>query len=144
MTSTPPAEAEAEHPPADDEPSRPIVRLTKESTAKYRQEQAKLFAELIAQPGAYISPLSDESVQGYRTDEDARRNGLVEIKELVTDQLRTAGIPCCLAAEAALIYYGTGRMLHVFGPLFSLQRAQRIAADLCLAGLDCLRPFRST
>ncbi|PGH15235.1 hypothetical protein AJ79_02600 [Helicocarpus griseus UAMH5409] len=63
--------AGAQHPRAD-EPSQPVVRITAESMAKYRQEQAKLAAELMAQPGAYVSPFSDESVQGYSTDETPR------------------------------------------------------------------------
>jgi hypothetical protein len=58
------------------------------------------------------SPINDESIWGYPSDTCPKRNGVQEIKEVV-HILQAASIPCCLVGEAALIYYGTGRILHV-------------------------------
>lgn len=111
----------SEHPPAEGASSEPVA-ITKESSELMANPGEKIPAGLPAESAAksdiWISPLCDESVQGYATDEGAKRNGLVEIKE-VTDKIRSAGISCCLVGEGALIYYGTGRVLHVIGPFHS-------------------------
>jgi hypothetical protein len=87
----------------------PVVILTNEDIAAFRREEAALTKH---PDDTFVSPFSDESVQGYLTDETPRRNGVGAIKEVV-DILHRAGIPCCLVAQPALIYYGTGRVMHV-------------------------------
>lgn len=63
-------------------------------------------------PNVIISPLSDEPVQGYLNDNTPLANGVQEIRDVV-QILEGASIPCCMVAEPALIYYGTGRVMVV-------------------------------
>lgn len=103
----------AEHRPTDIQPAEvdtrePVVVITNEDMAAFRKEQATLAKD----PNVLASVLSDKSVQGYSTDKYPECNGAGEIKEIV-GIFRDAGIPCCLVAEAALIYYGARRVMHV-------------------------------
>jgi hypothetical protein len=64
-----------------------------------------------------VSPVSDESVQGYPSDqqplnEQPLNDGVEEILAVIK-MLESAGVPCCMVAEPALIYYGTGRVKTV-------------------------------
>jgi hypothetical protein len=86
----------------------PVVVITNEHMAAFRKEEAAKPKV----PNAVTSPFGDESVQGYPTDEASKRNGVMEIKEVV-NILSTASISCCIVAENALIYYGTNRIMHV-------------------------------
>ncbi|KAH9874916.1 hypothetical protein J1614_004404 [Plenodomus biglobosus] len=61
-------------------------------------------------PNVVISPLGDESVQGYPGDVQPRLYGIREIR-VVVEILEGAGIPCCMVSEPALIYYGTKRLM---------------------------------
>jgi hypothetical protein len=63
-------------------------------------------------PDVFISPLGDESVNGYPTDRTPHQDGINEIRDVV-QVLEGASIPCCMVAESALIYYGTGRIMLV-------------------------------
>ena len=60
----------------------------------------------------YVSPLRDESVQGCPTDRQPLQGGTRDFSDIlkVVKMLEGAEIPCCMVAEPALIYYGTGRV----------------------------------
>ena len=95
--------------------SQPVVIITDEHMAKKRKERSVLGANVIPDSNIFVSPLNSESVQGYPTDKIPGRDGISEIKE-ITDWLWDSGILCCLVGEAALIYYGARRVLHVHFP----------------------------
>lgn len=59
-----------------------------------------------------FSPLTDESVVGFFDDKQPLRHGVQEMHE-VTKLLSEADISCCMVTEAALIYYGAGRLMNV-------------------------------
>ena len=63
-------------------------------------------------PSANVSPMTAVSVRGYPTDKTPLQHGLDEIVT-VTCVLRDVGIPCCMVAEPALLYYGTTRTMSV-------------------------------
>ena len=85
----------------------PVHIVTDEDMAVFREE-CRLNPP--TGPNVIISPLSDESVQGYLNDNTPCANGVREICDVV-QILEGAGIPCCMVAEPALIYYGTGRVM---------------------------------
>ena len=59
-----------------------------------------------------VSPMMAVSVRGYPTDKTPLRQGLDEIMTVIR-VLEDVGIPCCMVAEPALLYYGTTRMMSV-------------------------------
>lgn len=93
---------------------RPVVVITDEMMAAWREEER--LNPPPKDPNAYISPLGDLSVQGYPTDEHPFNNGIKNMVEVVKI-LEDASVPCCMIAEPALIYYGTGRVMTVCGYL---------------------------
>ena len=54
----------------------------------------------------------DESVIGFPSDIRPSGQGVKEMLEVISI-LEDASIPCCVVAEAALIYFGAGRMMDV-------------------------------
>lgn len=97
------------------EPSHPVVIITDKLLSKRRKERDEKHARAVSDSKIFVSPLNSESVQGCPADKTPDRNGVSEIKK-VTDCLRAAGTSCCLVGEAALIYYGARRVLHVHVP----------------------------
>jgi hypothetical protein len=87
----------------------PVVIITNELMEAYYEEM-RLNPPI--PPDGFISPFSDESVQGYVTDRQPRQAGVEEMVRVVK-MLEDVGVSCCLVAEAALIYYGTGRVKSV-------------------------------
>ena len=87
----------------------PVKIITNEDMAAYMKEMRH---NLPTGPNVYVSALDDESVQSYFTDRQPLQGGVNDILKIVT-MLEGAGIPCCLVAELALIYYGTGRIKTV-------------------------------
>lgn len=63
-------------------------------------------------PVPEMSPAFDESVIGFPEDIQPKKKGVAEILEVVS-LLGEAKIPCCVVAEAALIYYGAARTMRV-------------------------------
>lgn len=118
-------------------PSQPVVIITNEYMSKRRKEGIERDAKAAPEADIFVSPLSFESVHGYLTDITPKHNGASEIKE-VTDCLRAAGIWCCLVGEAALMYYGARRVLHVQFPCSGLGWGTDLLT-LCL-GLENMRP----
>jgi len=88
---------------------RPVVILTAELRAEYDEEMR--LNPPISKTG-FVSPFSDESVQGYPSDRYPREEGVEEMVGVVK-MLENAGVACCMVAEPALIYYGTGRIKTV-------------------------------
>jgi hypothetical protein len=84
----------------------PVQIITDEDMAAYRKEMR---LNPPANPSGFISPLNDESVQGYATDQQPVSDGVEEMVQVVKI-LEDAAVPCCMVAEAALIYYGAGRV----------------------------------
>ncbi len=82
--------------------------ITNEDVATFK---ASLPSSTTPDPRAFKS-LIDESVLGYSTDRASRGNGAKEIAQAV-GFLAQARIPCCMVAEAALIYYGAARLRTV-------------------------------
>ncbi|KAF1961479.1 hypothetical protein CC80DRAFT_437292 [Byssothecium circinans] len=91
----------------DDAPPRSVHIVTNEDMIAFREQQRLNPA---TGPDVFISPLSDESVQGYPNDRIPQHNGASEIRDVVRIP-EGAGVPCCMVAEPALIYYGTGRVM---------------------------------
>jgi hypothetical protein len=60
----------------------------------------------------FVPPLSDESVRGYGPDRQPVQVGVKDMLKVVKI-LEEAAVPCCMVAEVALIYYGTGRVKTV-------------------------------
>jgi hypothetical protein len=83
--------------------------VTNEDMVAYREYQR---LNRPTDPNVFVSPLGDESVDGYRTDSTPQQNGVKEIRDVV-QILESASIACCMVAESALIYYGTGRIMLV-------------------------------
>jgi hypothetical protein len=98
----------------DDVSSRPVHVVTDEDMVAFR-EQRRL--NPVTDPDAFISTLGDVSVQGYPNDRTPQNSGVGEILGVV-QILEGAGIPCCMVAEPALIYYGTGRVMVVSTTVF--------------------------
>ena len=93
-----------------DEEFGPIRVITQDDISKFLEDGRKA---ALQSNDMYISPLSDESIQGYVGDKVPKWNGVQEIKTVV-DILHEAEVLCCMVAEPALIYYGTGRVMTVF------------------------------
>jgi len=91
----------------DDDPPKHVHIVTNEDMVAFREHERLNPA---TGPDVFISPLGDVSVDGYRTDSTPQENGVNEIRDVV-QILESAGIPCCMVAEPALIYYGTGRIM---------------------------------
>ncbi|OAL44274.1 hypothetical protein IQ07DRAFT_522236 [Pyrenochaeta sp. DS3sAY3a] len=91
-------------------------------------------------PNVIISPLSDESVQGYLNDNTPPSNGVREIRDVV-QILEGASIPCCMVAEPALIYYGTGRVMVEWIMCVPTEQLEA-AAQLFRAKPENFEPFR--
>lgn len=95
-----------------------------EATAeRVRKDMEKVPARLAPKdPNApfFVSPAFDESVIGYPEDHYAERGGVNEILEVVA-ALKKKNIPSCLVAEAALQYFGAGRIKHVSEQIFSAE-----------------------
>lgn len=89
-----------------------IVDGTVKPPAELSHEE--IMREFLEPEGGFgeLSPSTDESVIGFLDDKQPRRSGVQEMLE-VTKLLNEADIPCCMVAEAALIYYGAGRMMDV-------------------------------
>ena len=87
----------------------PVKVVTPEDIAAQIEENR---ASLLQDPNVVISPLGDDSVQGYPGDKVPKWNGIQEVKAAVRI-LEEFKIPCCFVAEPALIYYGTGRIMTV-------------------------------
>lgn len=99
----------------DDALPKPVHIVTDEDMVAFREQQ-RLNPD--AGPDVFISPLGDVSVQGYPNDRTPQHNGVSEILGVV-QILEGAGIPCCMVAEPALIYYGTGRVMVASTTVFS-------------------------
>jgi hypothetical protein len=87
----------------------PVKIITDEDMAAYKEEMR------LNPPGGsdvVVCPIGDESVQGYATDQEPVQGGVKDILKVVR-MLEGAGVPCCMVAEPALIYYGTGRVKTV-------------------------------
>jgi hypothetical protein len=87
----------------------PVKIITAEDMAEYYEEMR---LKSPTSNTGFVSPLSDESVQGYPSDRLPRKEGVEEILGVVK-MLENAGASCCMVAEPALIYYGTGRVKTV-------------------------------
>jgi hypothetical protein len=84
-------------------------------------------------PDVFISPLGDESVNGYPVDRTPHQDGINEIRDVV-QVLESASIPCCMVAEPALIYYGTGRIMmacRMFLSVYQVSNVQIYRIRLC-------------
>jgi hypothetical protein len=90
-------------------PGQPVKIITAGVMAEYYEEMR--LNPPVSKTG-WVPPLSNESVQGYPSDRYPHLDGVEEMVGVVK-MLEAAGVPCCLVAEAALIYYGTGRMKFV-------------------------------
>ena len=87
----------------------PVKIITDEEVAAYMEEK---HVDGPTGPEVFVSPISDESVQGYAADRQPAQGGVKDILKVVK-MLEDAGLPCCMVAEPALIYYGTGRVKSV-------------------------------
>ncbi len=87
----------------------PVKIITDEDMAAYREEMR---LEASRSSDVVFCPISDESVQGYATDQRPVQSGVKDILKVIR-MLEDAGVPCCMVAEPALIYYGTGRVKTV-------------------------------
>ncbi|KAI9837595.1 MAG: hypothetical protein M1819_007246 [Sarea resinae] len=117
---------------------QPVVVITTEHMENSREKENALNAAITDSDS--ISAFSDESVQGYMTDEEPKLGGVSEIKEAV-DILQAAEIPCCLVAESALIYYGAHRIRHDWHICVPTEHLEK-AADLFRSKPQHYEPFR--
>lgn len=129
-----PAHSDADESHEHDLP-RPIHIVTDEDMAAFREESC---LNPPTGPNVVISPLSDESVQGYTNDKTPYSNGVGEIRDAV-QILEGAGIPCCMVAEPALIYYGTGRIMTVST---NIHVAIDCKFNICRNGLCASQPSK--
>lgn len=106
-----------------DDDNKPVHVITKEDIARIMAEPPP--------PGSHIviSPLGDESVQGYPGDVEPRSHGVHEIRDVV-EILEGVEISCCMISEPALIYYGTGRLMMV--RVASQHKKLRVLANIYL------------
>lgn len=97
---------------ASDDPGSEIADGTVESPPKLSHEE--IMKEFLVPVGGHgeISPMTDESGIGFRDDKQPIGRGVQEMLE-ITKLLNEADIPCCMVGEAALIYYGAGRLMDV-------------------------------
>ena len=104
----------------------PVKIITDEDMAAYREEM-----RLNAPRGSdvVVCPVGDESLQGYATDQQPVQGGVKDILKVVR-MLEDAGVPCCMVAEPALIYYGTGRVKTVCEQPFEFQAYIQISDRL--------------
>ncbi|EEP78149.1 predicted protein [Uncinocarpus reesii 1704] len=54
--------------------------------------------------------MASDEITGYPGDISVSNNGIKEAAEVIR-VLEDAQVPCCMVAEPALIYYGTGRVM---------------------------------
>jgi hypothetical protein len=120
----------------DDGLPKHVHIVTNEDMAAFREYQR---LNPTTGPNVFISPLGDESVDGYRTDSTPQQNGVNEIRDVV-HILKSASIPCCMVAEPALIYYGTGRVMMASLTFFSVYRV--INVQIYRIGLCAFRPTK--
>ncbi|WEW60090.1 hypothetical protein PRK78_005574 [Emydomyces testavorans] len=83
----------------------------------------------------------DESVLGYPGDKPAYNSGVREMAGIVVKLLEDAGVSCCMVAEPALIYYGTGRVMTQWILCVPTELLET-ASQLMRNQVDILEPFR--
>ncbi|CAD6569953.1 MAG: hypothetical protein ASARMPRED_003330 [Alectoria sarmentosa] len=93
--------------------------------------------------GEYVRKMPacfDESVIGFPSDIRPSRHGVKEMLEVISI-LEDASIPCCVVAEAALIYFGAGRMMDEWNICVPTEMVV-LATDALQAHSDRFYPFR--
>jgi hypothetical protein len=104
----------------------PVKIITDEDMAAYKEEMR---LSPPRGPDVVVCPISDESVQGYATDQEPVQGGVKDILKVVR-MLEDAGVPCRMVAEPALIYYGTERVKTACKQPFDSQAHTRMSDRL--------------